>query len=233
MSDERWLAAAWPFVQANLPAPPSRVVELGCGTLGGFVPRLRAAGYDATGVDPKAPDGPEYDQSEFEDAQIAQPLDALVASASMHHVADLDLVLDRIRSLLRTAGSVVVIEWAHERFDEPTARWCFYRLQAAGDHSSWLHVHRDAWLQSGLTWDAYFQAWLREEPLHPGRVIVSGLEARFETQDVSEVPHLFADLDGISRADEQDAIDSGLIRANGIHYVGRNRSGASERGRSG
>ena len=233
MSDERWLAATWPFVQANLPAPPSRVVELGCGPLGGLVPRLHAAGYDATGVDPKAPDGPDSDQTEFENAQIAWPLDALVASASMHHVTDLEPVLDRIRSLLRTGGSVIVIEWAHERFDEPTARWCFDRLPAAGDHPSWLRVHRDDWLQSGLTWDAYFQAWLRAEPLHPGRVIVSGLEARFETQGVSDVPHLFADLDGVSRTDEQDAIDSGLIRANGIHYVGRNRSGAPERRRGG
>src|SRR5262249_27360633 len=32
--DERWLAAAWPFVCAALPAAPARVLEVGCGPLG-------------------------------------------------------------------------------------------------------------------------------------------------------------------------------------------------------
>ena len=45
---ERWLAATWPVVRDALPARPARVVELGCGTLGGHVPVLRAAGYEAT-----------------------------------------------------------------------------------------------------------------------------------------------------------------------------------------
>jgi hypothetical protein len=47
-TDERWLAAVWPFVRASLPAAPARVVEIGCGPLGGFVPRLESAGYRAT-----------------------------------------------------------------------------------------------------------------------------------------------------------------------------------------
>jgi hypothetical protein len=42
------------------------VLEVGCGTLGGFVPALLDAGYDAVGVDPEAPEGPGYRQIEFE-----------------------------------------------------------------------------------------------------------------------------------------------------------------------
>jgi hypothetical protein len=52
---ERWLGALWPFVREWLPDAPARVVEIGCGSLGGFVPRLEQAGYEATGIDPKAP----------------------------------------------------------------------------------------------------------------------------------------------------------------------------------
>ena len=63
---DRWLDATWPRVREQLPDPPARVLELGCGTVGGHVPRLRAAGYDAIGVDPAAPDGTEYRQVEFE-----------------------------------------------------------------------------------------------------------------------------------------------------------------------
>jgi hypothetical protein len=43
-SDERWLAANWPFVRGSLPAAPARVVEVGCGPLGGFVPMMEAVG---------------------------------------------------------------------------------------------------------------------------------------------------------------------------------------------
>jgi SAM-dependent methyltransferase len=224
MSDEQWLAATWPFVQANLPTPPARVVELGCGPLGGFVPRMRALGHDAIGVDPTAPADPWYEQIEFEQLPTGQRADVVVASTSLHHVADLDLVLDRIRTLLSPAGTVVVVEWAHERFDEPTARWCFDRLAPADenhpDHHSWLHTHRDDWQRSGQSWTAYFEAWQGAESLHPGSAIVSGLGARFRTGTVSDVPHFFADLDDVSESDEQGAIDAGLIQANGIHFVG-------------
>src|SRR5437764_3087741 len=67
MPDDRWLAAVWPFVRAQLPAAPAAVAEIGCGPLGGFVPVLRSAGYEAVGIDPEAPEGPWYRQAEFED----------------------------------------------------------------------------------------------------------------------------------------------------------------------
>jgi len=66
-ADLRWLAATWPFVRQYLPPPPCRVVDLGCGPLGGFVPALRAEGFDAEGVDPEAPAGPHYHQVRFEE----------------------------------------------------------------------------------------------------------------------------------------------------------------------
>ena len=51
-TDGVWLAATWPFIRGRLPPPPARVIELGCGPLGGHVPALIRAGYDATGVAP-------------------------------------------------------------------------------------------------------------------------------------------------------------------------------------
>jgi SAM-dependent methyltransferase len=139
---------------------------------------MRTLSHDAIGIDPNAPAEPWYEQIEFERSLTGQGADVVVASTSLHHVADLDVVLDRIRSLLSPAGRVVVVEWAHERFDEPTARWCFDRLAPSDenhhDHPSWLHVHRDDWQRSGQSWDAYFAAWQGGEPLHPGSMIVSG-----------------------------------------------------------
>jgi SAM-dependent methyltransferase len=222
VADERWLSATWPFVRAHLPAAPARVVELGCGPLGGFVPQMRLLGYEAIGVDPQAPEAPDYEQTEFERVAVTEPLDALVACVSLHHVADLDIVLDRITSVLTPGGTVVVVEWAHERFDEATARWCFDRL-AAGE-GGWLSHHRDRWRASGLSWDRYFQGWVSDERLHAGRDIVRSLRARFDTKIVGEGSYLFADLGDVNGDDEQAAIDAGVIQATGIRYVGRRRA---------
>ena len=180
--DERWLAAVWPFVRASLPPVPARVVEIGCGPLGGFVPRLESAGYEATGVDPQAPQGSAYRQVEFERYDLPGQVDAIVACTSLHHVADLGAALDLVAAALVPGGVAVIVEWARERFDEATARWCFARLPEAGDHLGGLHQRQAEWR------------------------------------------YVFPELAGTSEADEQAAIDSGLIQANRIQYVGRRRS---------
>jgi hypothetical protein len=79
-----WLEAAWPFVRGQLPPPPSMVLEIGCGTLGGFVPALLDGGYQAVGVDPQAPEGPGYRRIEFERYEPPQPVPCVVASLSLH-----------------------------------------------------------------------------------------------------------------------------------------------------
>ena len=78
--DDPWLAAVWPFVRDQLPPAPARVLEVGCGTLGGFVPALLDGGYNSVGVDPEAPDGPDYQRIEFERYEPPQPVDCVVAS---------------------------------------------------------------------------------------------------------------------------------------------------------
>lgn len=78
-ADRRWLDAMWPFVRDHLPPSPGRVVDIGFGPLGGFVPVLRAEG-----VDPEAPEGPQYHRVEFERYTADHPAAAVVASTSPH-----------------------------------------------------------------------------------------------------------------------------------------------------
>jgi SAM-dependent methyltransferase len=159
--DDPWLGAVWPYVRGQLPSAPATVLEVGCGTVGGFVPALLGDGYDAVGVDPEAPEGPDYRRVELERYEPSTPVEGVVASLSLHHVADLDEVLDRLKALLAPGGVLVVVEWAWERFDEATARWCFDRLAppAPGAEPNWLHRHRERWAASGQPWDGYFRAW--------------------------------------------------------------------------
>ena len=221
--DERWLAAVWPFVRAWLPGPPAAVLEIGCGPLGGFVPMLRSAGYQATGVDPQAPEGPWYHRAEFERREMPEPAQAVVACTSLHHVADVGQVLTLAESALVAGGTLVVVEWARERFDAATARWCFDRLpQPSGDHG-WLQRRHDEWRASGLPWDDYCRAWAEEEGLHAGREIVRELDVRFDPQLVAYGPYFFPDLADVSETEEQAAIDAGAIQANRISYVCRRR----------
>jgi SAM-dependent methyltransferase len=224
-SDMRWLTATWPFVRAWLPPAPARVLEIGCGPLGGFVPELLGTGYDAVGVDPEAPDGPGYHRIQFERYQPPQPVDCVVACTSLHHVGDLDVVLDQVGAALVPDGALVVVEWAWERFDQATARWCFDRLQPQDPASEpgWLHRHQEDWAASGQPWEVCCQAWATQEGLHTGESITLALDARFDRRLHAFGPYFFADLLDISEPDEQAAIDAGQIQATGIRYAGHRR----------
>jgi SAM-dependent methyltransferase len=217
---ERWLAAVWPVVRGRLPAPPAQIVEIGCGSLGGFVPILRSSGYKALGIDPEAPpDEEHYRRVEFERAELVQDLDAVVASTSLHHVADPAEVLDRITTTLAGGGTLVVVEWAWEDFDEATADWCFPRL-GPDETRGWLHRRRDEWVASGQSWSAYVQAWAEDERLHSASTLLRLLDERFERVHLARGPYFFPDLAEVTEEDERAAIEAGQIRATRVDYVG-------------
>jgi SAM-dependent methyltransferase len=218
-TDERWLAAVWPFVRDSAPPAPASVVEIGCGPLGGFVPRLRSAGYDAVGVDTEAPEGAEYHRTGIEEFAPPGTVDLVVASRSLHHVADLDDVADRIVGMLAPGGTVVVLEWAWERLDEATAQWCFERLPPVDDEPSWMHRRRESWLESGQPWETYLTEWAAEDGLHPGEAVLAALTARLPTAVADLGAFYFPGLAGVTEDDESAAIASGRIQANGIRFV--------------
>jgi SAM-dependent methyltransferase len=205
-----------------LPPSPAQVIEIGCGPLGGFVPGLRETGYEATGVDPDAPAGPWFRQSEFSIDSAPVPAGAIVACTSLHHVADLPGTLAAIDAALLPGGTVVVVEWARERFDEATARWCQSRLATDSD-DDWLRQLLGEWQESGKPWADCCRAWAEDERMHTGREVLDGLASRFDTVDLSYGPYFFSDLAGTIEADEQAAIDSGQIAATRIQYHGRKR----------
>jgi SAM-dependent methyltransferase len=222
---ERWLAAAWPIVRGRLPTAPARVIEIGCGPLGGFVPMLRASGYEPIGVDPEAPAGGDYRRVAFEEAELPGDVDAVVASTSLHHVADPEQVLGRIASMLAGTGVVVVIEWDWQAFDQRTAEWCFRRVGA--ENEGWLHRRRGEWLASGQPWEAYLHGWAQEEGLHAAETLLRLLDVHFRREHLARGPYFFPDLAGTSADDELAAIRAGEINAARVDYVGRPGSRAA------
>jgi len=218
---DAWLRQMWPFVRDALPEAPARVLEIGCGPLGGFVPMMLHEGHRAVGVDPEAPQEPAYVQTEFERYEVPEPVDAVVACTSLHHVRDLADVLDGVSASLRPEGTLVVVEWLSERFDQATAQWCFDRLPPPSPHEGpgWLQRQRDEWAASGLSWDVYCLGWRHEEGLHGGEDVLRELDARFERRVCDYGPYFFAELDATTAADEQEAIDAGRIQATCLRYL--------------
>ncbi len=225
-AQQQWLQTTWPLVRSYLPAPPARVVELGCGRLGGFVPMLGEDGYDAIGIDPAAPAGECFRQVPFEQVELAGEVDSIIACTSLHHVADPDQVLDRIVRALSPDGLVVVIEWDWESFDEASAGWCFERL-GDSDTDSWIHRRRQQWIASGEPWQECFFGWARQHGLHSARGLVRALDARFERVTYRRGPYFFAELADVTERDELSAIEAGAIQPARIDYVGRARAGAA------
>jgi SAM-dependent methyltransferase len=217
-SGDRWLATLWPLVRACLPAPPARVLDLGCGPLGGFVPSLRSSGYDAVGVDPEAPDTGHYHRVEFERVELPERFDAAIASTSLHHVDDPGEVIDRLTSALTVRGVLVVVEWDWASFDEETAQWCFQRL--GQDEETWLHRRRDEWAASGQEWRVHVREWASRERLHSGTTVLRLLDERFRRRSLAHGPYFFPNLADTTAADEQAAIDAGEIQATRIDWVG-------------
>ena len=119
--------------------------------------------------------------------------------------------------VLAGGGTTVVVEWAWEDFDEPTAEWAFRRL---GSEEGWLRRRRDEWLESGEPWSTFLQGWARGHGLHEARTLLSLLDERFECRQLSRGPYVFADLPSTSPEEERRAIDVGEIRAIRVDYAG-------------
>src|ERR1700736_727882 len=136
-------------------------------------------GIDAVGVDPRSPDGAGFLRAEFERSDLPARVDAVLACTSLHHVAQPAEVLDKIANILAPDGSVIVVEWDWESFDEATARWCFERL-GPPQPQSWVHRRQTEWTASEQPWTRYLRGWADGERLHSARGLLRELDQRFD-----------------------------------------------------
>jgi hypothetical protein len=125
--------------------------------------------------------------------------------------------------MLAPGGTVVVVEWDWEVFDEPTAEWCFQRL-GPDEEAGWLHRRRDEWLASGQPWREFVLDFAARHGLHASGTLLRLLEERFDREHLADGPYFFPDLAETSEEEERAAIEAGQIRATRVDYAGKLRS---------
>lgn len=198
------------FVLAQLPPPPARVLEVGCGEEGGIAPTLAAAGYDVLAIDPDAPEGPLYRRITLEELDDPEPFDAAAAGRVLHHVHPLGPALDKLSAL---APHVVIDEFAWNHMDDATIEWYERRhrqLREAGQNPKA---------------PSSFPEWLVRHPdLHSYETLRRELDSRYEPGHFERRPYLYRWLrDPATRALEEAAIAAGTIQPIGWRYAGVRR----------
>lgn len=222
----RWQERVGEFVLGQIGEPPARVLEVGCGD-GELARTLARAGHSVTAIDPRAPEGAIFRRVRIEEFSDPGPFDCVVAILSLHHVQDLGKVLNKIADLLRAGGTLIVVEFAWDRFDEATAEWVLERLPTSSSGKpSWLQRYCREWTRGGQEGsrapaEAHSPGWAHEEGFNSSRQMLDELGRRFVERLFAWAPYLYPDLgEDTSEADESAAIEAGIISAIGFRYVG-------------
>lgn len=169
------------FAIPRLPPAPARVIEIGCGDLGGVVPALVEAGYDAIGVDPRAPGGERFRRIDFR--EMDGEFDAAVAGRVLHHLTPLDEALDHLAALARV---LVVDEFAWDLIDRELQAWYDAERARRPDAVGPPDIDRWRWRHPGL---------------HPHDVLLAGLRARYDEIALEWVPYFHRWLGDVDSPD--------------------------------
>jgi SAM-dependent methyltransferase len=200
------------FVHTQLPPPPASVLEVGCGR-GELALAIHGRGHAVTAIDPEAPEGALFQAVSLEQFVDPGPFDAVVASRSLHHIADLPAALDKIACLLPRGGRLIVHEHAWDRVDEPTARWYLDRRAAA-------HPAAPGSVGECLA------KWQRDHAgLHGYATLREELDRRFKQRHFAWGPYLYGELGAAVEQEERALIDAGAIQATGFYYAGERSTG--------
>lgn len=206
----------------SVAAPGQRVLDIGCGD-GSMVAELSGR-YHVVGVDPHAEPGEHVVAEPFETFETldAEPFDVVVASLSLHHLADVDAASAALHRLTAPGGTVLVREFDRELLTDPrTLQWWYHQRQALdvvappGPDEHSLPATFDEFRSNVLAkFDGHVMRWQAVEAM----LLAAGLSM----VSCRPTPHLFRwGLSEAVRPLEEALIEAGSIRAVGLRWHGR------------
>lgn len=171
----------------------ARVLEVGCGR--GDVARLLGReGIAVTAIDLQLSDARpspgvklvEANFFAFED----EPFDAIVFTASLHHLAPIQQAIAHAHRLLVPGGMLVADEFDLDAPRAYTARW-YYELQellAAADVYPAARIDPETTDDNRMRW---LDAHVHEPPLSTGRQMLAAIASRFAIRDTTRCAYLY------------------------------------------
>jgi ubiquinone/menaquinone biosynthesis C-methylase UbiE len=198
--------------------PGQRVLDIGCGD-GSMVAALRPR-FDAFGADPTAIASSHVVAMPFEDLDVA-PVDVIVASLSLHHLADVDAAAQAMARLSHADTRILVREFDRVRMDDAAAlRWWFHQRQARDVVMPDLEAH-----PVSESFDEFVDRWrtMMQHHVRPWSEVAELLaQAGFARVDEQWGPHWFRwGLGDSLRAVEVDLIERGILQPVGVRWHGR------------
>ena len=191
------------FLDRVLPAPPARVLEVGCGD-GLVASALALRGYEVTALDEAlaideaarratAPLPVRWVETNFlfyEGADDVTPFDVVLFSRSLHHISSLDRALDRAAELLRPGGTLVAEKFAVDRVTLQTARW-WYDTEALLVAADLLPPPDPALEAVRNPLGRWRQEHAHDPPLASGHDMLAAVRERFRSVPAEEAPYLY------------------------------------------
>jgi SAM-dependent methyltransferase len=174
------------------------LLDVGCGN-GLLARRLALGGFAVTAVDVSLKRAERSAGIRFLEADFLAldegPFDALVFSASLHHLYPLEAAVERAARLLRPGGCLLAADFDVDAPDEATARW-YYDMEGLLLAAGLYRPHQ----VGGSETDAPLVRWHAEHqespPLHRGQHMREALARRFVRLGTSTGPYLYRSLVG-------------------------------------
>ena len=183
-----------------------RVLEVGSGN-GAVARALGAAGFVVTALDvhqrePRKSSNVTYVERDFL-AFTDEPFDAVVFTASLHHISPLDDAITHAVDLLVLDGLFIADDFDLERPDVPTLQWYYDTQELLVAAGIYAHDHVDAPNRDLLA--RWRDAHAHDPPLHSGVAMRSAVATHLSIVEIRACEFLHRYMCNGLTADERGA----------------------------